>query len=206
MSRYAVAALESGRAASIRLDVIDAITTALGGYLSVRLLFQGEGLDRLRDRAHAELVERIIRILQDLGWEVATEVSFNHYGERGSIDVLAFHRASKTLLVVEVKTVVPDLGGMLATLDRKVRLAPEIAASRGWAPDVVGRLLVVPEDSTARRRVDLHQAIFRSAFPDRNVAINRWLKSPTGGLSGLLFLSSARGEGQRRTRGRADRW
>ena len=123
-------------AGRVSLDAAGASAAALGGYLSVRVLFQGEGLDRLRDRRHAELVEILIHLLRELGWEVATEVSFNNFGERGSIDILAFHPATRTLLVIEVKTVVPDLGGMLATLDRKVRLALEIARERGW--DAVG--------------------------------------------------------------------
>ena len=132
VSRWAVATLESGRAGRLRLDVVIAVVAALGGYLSLRVLFEGEGLDRLRDRRHAELVERVVGLLRHLGWEVATEVSFNIFSERASIDILAFHRATRTLLVIEVKTVVPDVGGMLATLDRKARLAGEIGAGRGW--------------------------------------------------------------------------
>jgi hypothetical protein len=190
--------LEAGRADRCRLDTLTDVATALGGYLSVRVLFQGESLDRLRDRRHAELVDDVVRLLTDLGWEVATEVSFNRFGERGSIDVLAFHRPTRTLLVVEVKTVVPDVGGMLMTLDRKVRLAPDIAVGRGWDVRATSRLLVLPEASTARRRVGMHAATFANAFPARNVEVNAWLRHPVGVVSGLLFLSTARGDGQRR--------
>ena len=202
VSRWAVATLESGRAGRLRLDVAIAVVTALGGYLSLRVLFEGEGLDRLRDRRHAELVEHVVGFLRDLGWEVATEVSFNIYGERGSIDILAFHRVTRTLLVIEVKTVVPDLGGMLATLDRKARLAGEIAAQRGWTSVATARLLVLPDDSTARRRVGQHSATFGNAFPARNAEVRAWLREPSGALSGLMFLSTAREGGHRRT-GRA---
>jgi transcriptional regulator with XRE-family HTH domain len=204
VSRWAVATLESGRAGRLRLDILIAVVTAVGGYLSVRVLFEGEGLDRLRDRRHAELVERIVALLRDVGWEVATEVSFNHFGERGSIDVLAYHRATRTLLVIEVKSVVPDLGGMLATLDRKVRLAADIAAERGWGSVAVARILVLPEDSTARRRVTQHAATFETAFPARTTDVNRWLREPSGGLSGLMFLSTARGSSQRQRKRRRD--
>lgn len=204
VSRWAVATLESGRAGRLRLDVAVAVVTALGGYLSLRVLFEGEGLDRLRDRRHAELVEHVVALLHGLGWEVATEVSFNIYGERGSIDILAFHRATRTLLVIEVKTVVPDLGGMLATLDRKARLASDIAAERGWRSVAVARLLVLPEDSTARRRVSQHAATFETAFPARTMGVNRWLREPSGSLSGLMFLSTARGGSQRLIKRRCD--
>jgi Holliday junction resolvase-like predicted endonuclease len=179
---------------------------ALGGYLSVRILFQGEGLDRLRDRRHAALVERMVKRLRADGWEVATEVSFNHFGERGSIDILAYHAATRTLLVVEVKSVVPDVSGSLATLDRKVRLARELAQARGWDPRTVARLLVLPEESTVRRRVAAHDATFANAFPARNIEVNRWLRAPVGALSGLIFLSTARvSDTRRRSAGTRDR-
>ena len=196
VSRWAVATMESGHPGAVRIDDARDVIAPLGGHLSFRVLYRGETLDRLRDRAHAELVETLVRILLDLGWEVATEVSFNHFGDRGSVDILAFDGATRTLLVVEVKTVVPDLGGMLGTLDRKVRLAAEIARPRGWHPRTVARLLVLPETRTARRRVALHDATFSTAFPNRNVEVNAWLRRPSGALSGLLFLSTARGASQ----------
>lgn len=197
VSRWSVATIESGRPGAVRIDAARAVVAALGGYLSFRVLYKGETLDRLRDRQHAELVETFVRILLDLGWEVATEVSFNRYGERGSVDILAFHALTRTLLVIEVKSVVPDVGGMLATLDRKVRLGAEIAQSRGWHPAHVSRLLVLPESRTARRRVREHEATFATAFPRRNVQINAWLREPSGAMSGLLFLSTARGTSRR---------
>ena len=40
---------------------------------------------------------------------MATEVSFSVYGERGSIDILAFHASTGSLLVIEIKSVVPDM-------------------------------------------------------------------------------------------------
>jgi hypothetical protein len=141
----------------VAIDPVIAIIAALGGYLSVRILYQGEALDRLRDRRHAALVDAMVKRLQAAGWRVVTEASFNIYGERGSIDILAYHPSTRTLLVVEVKTVVPDVGGMLATLDRKVHLAPVIANQHGWEVDRVGRVLVLSEarpgvgSSTTRR-------------------------------------------------------
>jgi len=51
-------------------------------------------------------VERVLAELRGHGWLVAAEASFNRYGERGSIDVLAFHPADRVVLVVEVKSVI----------------------------------------------------------------------------------------------------
>lgn len=197
VSRWLVGEIEAGRGDRIPVERLIRVVAALGGYLSIRILYQGEWLDRLRDRRHAALVDQLVHRLRAEGWEVATEVSFNVFGERGSIDILAFEPASGALLVIEVKSVVPDIGGMLATLDRKVRLARELAEARGWRVRTVGRLLVLPEARTARRRIAKHEATFHNAFPARNVEVNRSLRALHGPLSGLLFLSSARGAGTR---------
>jgi hypothetical protein len=201
VSRWAVGEIEAGRGDRITAEQLIRVVAALGGYLSIRIQYHGEGLDRLRDRWHAALVDRLVDRLRSDGWEVATEVSFNSFGERGSIDVLAFEPTTGALLVIEVKTVVPDVGGMLATLDRKVRLAREIGEGRGWRVRTVGRLLVLAEGTTTRRRLDEHAATFDNAFPLRNVEINRWLRAPSGPFSGLLFLPIARETGTRRATG-----
>lgn len=186
--RWVVSAAERGEADRLAIDRLGRIARALGAYLSVRILFEGEGLDRLRDQRHAAIVERMVARLLGIGWEIATEVSFNVYGERGSIDILAWHPTTGALLVIEVKSVVPDVGGMLMTLDRKVRLAPDLARAHGWEPTSISRLLVLPEHRTARRRIEEHAATFGSAFPARNREVDRWLNAPVGTVSGLLFL------------------
>lgn len=189
VSRAAIARLERGGADGVTFRALARVTTALGASVNVRVLWQGEGLDRLLDTAHATITDTVLRLLRDEDWEVATEVTFNEYGERGAIDILAFHPASRSLLVIEIKSVVPDLGEMLATLDRKVRLAAKVARDRGWHPDTVSRMLVLPDDRTARRRVEQHASTFATALPNRTAASRRWLRKPTGTLAGLLFLS-----------------
>jgi transcriptional regulator with XRE-family HTH domain len=202
VARWVIVEIEAGRGARITAERLIRVVAALGGYLSVRIQYHGEALDRLRDRRHAALVDRMVARLRGDGWEVATEVSFNVFGERGSIDILAFEPTTGTLLVIEVKTVVPDVGGMLETLDRKTRLARELAASRGWRVRTAARLLVLPDASTARRRIGDHEATFLNAFPSRNVEVNRWLRAPSGPISGLLFVSSDHQADTREGRGR----
>lgn len=155
----------------------------------MRVYWQGEALDRLRDGRHAVLVERTLRWLAADGWLTRTEVTFSEFGERGSIDVLAFHAATGALLVVEVKSVVPDLQAMLSSLDRKWRLGRAVAKAVGWQTGTVSRLLVLPDDRTARRRVALHAATFDTALPLRTTAVKRWVRSPAGSIAGILFLT-----------------
>lgn len=168
------------------------VTEVLGASLDVRLGWNGEGLDRLLDAAHAAMVEAVVRRLLGCGWEVAVEASFGIRGERGSIDVLGYRRETSSLLVVEVKSVVPDAQAMLAAIDRKARLAIEIGVVRGWRGADVARLLVLPESATSRRRVRALERTFATAFPVRGRAVDQWLKAPSGQMAGLLFLPNSR--------------
>ena len=196
VSQSVVADLELGRGRRMAIETYEKVAGALDALADLRLNWHGEGLDRLLDGDHAELVEAIAIRLR--GWEVRTEVSFWIRGERGSVDVLAWHAVSGTVLVVEVKSVVPDVQAMLFTLDRKARLGIEIAASVGWNARVVSRLLVIGESRTARRRVEQHRATFRASFPDRFVRVRRFLVAPDAQpLRGLLFLPAAARSGIR---------
>jgi len=197
VSRSVIGRIERGHADRATVHTLVQVASELGGRVDVRLLWQGEGLDRLLDARHAGLVERVVALLASEEWVVATEASFNIRGERGSIDILAFHPAGGSLLVVEVKSVVPDLQAMLAGLDRKGRVARDIARERGWNVATVTRLLVLPDDRTARRRVESHAATFRSTLPARTVEIRRWLRTPVGSMHGVLFVSNAPETGTR---------
>ena len=191
VSRGVVARVEQGRGDRLPHRSLATVVGALGARLVVRLDWNGEGLDRLIDARHASLTEVVVRLLSALGWLCATEVTFSVYGERGSIDILAFHPATGVLLVIEIKSAIPELGNTLIPLDRKVRLAPQIAAERGWKITAVGRLLVVADGSSTRRRLEEHRAVFDQQFPVRGWDVRRWLASPTPvrGWSGLWIPS-----------------
>ncbi|HET9851013.1 MAG TPA: hypothetical protein VFP56_00740, partial [Candidatus Limnocylindrales bacterium] len=108
------------------------------------------------------------------------------------VDVLAWHPGRQVVLIVEVKSVVPDVQSMLAAIDRKRRLALAIARERGWTATAVATLLVIGESRTSRRRVDAHAATFEQAFPYRAIEVRRWLAAPDSApLHGLWFLSAS---------------
>lgn len=178
VSRSVVARIEQGRGDRVPPATLRQIADALGARVVVRLEWQGEQLDRLIDARHAAIVDRVVSDLTAWGWTCIPEATFNVYGERGSIDVLAFHPETQVLLVVEVKASIPEIGNLLLPLDRKVRLAPNVAAGHGWRVRSVARLLVVGEGSTNRRRIAEHAATFRSAFAIRGPDVRRWLARP----------------------------
>jgi transcriptional regulator with XRE-family HTH domain len=193
VSQSIVARIELGRSGRIPVETLGAVAQALGARVDLWLNFNGEALDRLLDQDHAALVEIVTGRLRAVGWEVRTEVSFNIRGERGSVDIVAWHAPMRVLLVLEIKSVVPDVQAMLSTFDRKGRLGAEIAASLDWRPVAVGRILVIASSRTSRRRIESHRATFEAALPDRFVAVRRYLASPDPArpLRGLMFVTGS---------------
>ena len=192
LSRATVSRLERGKIEEVPVGVLFRVAAALGASVDIRLRWNGEQLDRLLDEAHAWLVEVIVLVLRASGWDVAVEVSFSEWGERGSIDVFAYHRMTGIVLVVEVKSILPDSQATIHGLDRKTRLAAKLAEDRGWKCRGVARLLVVGATDTSRRRVSRLAATYEAAFPMRGPELRQWLRDPREPVSGLLFLSYER--------------
>jgi transcriptional regulator with XRE-family HTH domain len=192
-SRDVVSRIERGRIDDMPVRRLASIARALDADLVVSLRWRGGELDRLLDEGHAAVLGRVAELLQGWGWITQSEVTYSVYGERGSIDLLAWHAPTRTLLVIEVKTELTSVEATLRKHDEKVRLAPRIAEERfGWRAVSTARLLVLPNLSTARRRVERHEAILESAYPVRGDAVRAWLRQPSGRpVSGLLFVSFA---------------
>jgi hypothetical protein len=125
------------------------------------------------------------------GREVAPEVSFSIYGERGVIDILCWHAATRSLLVIELKTDIVDAQELVATIDRKQRLAAQIARERGWVAASVSRWVIVSPSRTNRRRVYAHAAMFRAAFPADGRHMRGWLRVPVGAVSAMSMWREA---------------
>ena len=197
LSDSAISRVERGGADRLSVRALSRIADQLGARLTLHVMWQGEDLDRLLDRDHAHLVDAMIRRLELSGWTAIPEMTFRIGPERGSIDIFARHPMGDQLLVVEVKSVVPDIQAMLSSLDRKARLASSIAGENGWRIGPVSRLLVLPGDRTARRRLDVFAATFSRALPARNVEVRRWINDPRGPISGVMFLSDVTQAGPR---------
>lgn len=173
--------------------VLFAILDALDARAEIRGSWRGAALDRVLDEGHARLSAAVIGQLRRWAWEVEVEVSFSHFGERGSIDILAWHEPTKTLLIVEIKTELGSVEGLSRPLDVKVRLAPATASQRfGWKPDRVGRLVVFADEMTNRRQVHRHGQLLDAALPTRSRAVRTWLRAPSGPLAGIWFLTDSR--------------
>ncbi len=190
VGRWKIVKLEAGALAQLRLGDVDRCFAALDARLEVRGWYHGAAGDRLLDEGHAQVVDSIVKILRQYGWVVNVEVSFSEYGDRGSIDVLGWHPAARALVVAEVKSEVGSIEGTPRPLDMKCRLAPKIAREQfGCHPLSVGRVLVLPEDRTARRAVERHANAIDAALPARSRELRTWLRQPSGSIRGVWFLT-----------------
>lgn len=194
LSQAIVSRLEQGLIEPLTVATLRKIASALGAQAVISIRWRGADLDRLLDEGHASLVGAVVELLTQAGWEVHPEVSYSIYGERGSIDVVGWHAASRTLLVVEVKTELVSLEETIRRMDVKIRLAPEIVAERfGWQPALRSHLLVLPSTSTQRRRVARHAAVLDLAVPVRGQELRAWVEAPDRSVGGLMFVSFTTG-------------
>ena len=119
------------------------------------------------------------------GWELAPEVSFSIWGERGVIDLLLWHPGRRALLIIELKTELVDHGELISTMDRRARLAREIVADRGWRPVVVASWVIVAPSRMNERRLASHRAMLRAAFPHDARRVRAWLADPAAPIRAI---------------------
>ncbi|HLQ47942.1 MAG TPA: helix-turn-helix transcriptional regulator [Candidatus Dormibacteraeota bacterium] len=189
VSRFVVGRIERGRLVAIPLGKVRAVATALDARLDLVTRWRGGDLGRLVNARHSAMHDSAARMFRLLaGWEMEPEVSFSIYGERGVIDILAWHPARRSLLVIELKTELVDLNDLMGSVDRKRRLAGDIARDRGWHPASISTWVAIADGRTNRRAVTAHTATLRTKFPTDGAGVRRWLREPQGRIDGLGFL------------------
>jgi hypothetical protein len=114
VGRWKIVDIEAGRLANINVAELETSFGALEARLVLKVTYRGAEIDRLLDERHARLAGAFVRLLQQRDWEVRVEVSFNDYGDRGSIDILAWNPATRVVLVVEIKSELASIEGLLA--------------------------------------------------------------------------------------------
>jgi transcriptional regulator with XRE-family HTH domain len=209
IGKSAISEMERGRVDRYTLATVRKVLRPLSATAEVYATWGGAGdIDRLLDADHARLVEAWAERHREAdGWELWPEASYSIFGERGRIDLLAFHAATGVLEVTECKTGIWDVQDTVGRLDVKVRLAPRVAADRRWRVTRVVGVLVIMEGRTSRRRIAQHDRIF-SRFDVRGWAARAFVRDPSRAAQAVLvFISLPRSDqtglrraGQRRVR------
>jgi transcriptional regulator with XRE-family HTH domain len=196
VSQSTVSRIERGHIATIRFGDVERVAAVLEIRVDLLARWRGGDLDRLVNAGHGEMHEAGATWFAQRwpAWVLAHEVSFSIFGERGFVDMLAWHPRRRALLVVELKTAIVDVSELAGTLDRKRRLAAEIVKERGWRPLVVGAWLAIAATRTNERRVNAHGAMLRNTLPANGHQLRRWLTTPNEPISAMSLESFGRPE------------
>ncbi|MHB8399990.1 MAG: helix-turn-helix domain-containing protein, partial [Candidatus Limnocylindrales bacterium] len=90
-SQSVISQLEAGRLDGTRVSTVRSVAAALDATIAMELRWRGAATDRLLDERHAKLNGSLAAMLARHDWLVEPEVSYSRFGERGSIDLLAWH-------------------------------------------------------------------------------------------------------------------
>lgn len=189
VSQAMISRIERGHLRHVSVAVLLKVAEALEVRIDVLPRWRGGDLDRMLNAGHAALHNRVAQLFAGTPWLLAPENTFAFYGERGVIDILAFHRDIGALLIIELKTDLVDVQQLMTAVDRYRRLAPRIARERGWHVRSVSVWAALRDTKTNRRRAAEHAAVLRLAFPGDGRSVRRWLRTPNGALAALSFIA-----------------
>lgn len=129
---------------------------------------------------HSRCSGYVGRRLRSGGWLVAREVEIVHARSHGWIDLLAFHPGTRTLVVVEIKTRLDDLGAVERQLAWYERSAPAVATARfGWRPSGGASWLLLLQSDEVESAIRRDRDLLREGFPMRATEMRAVLDGTT---------------------------
>jgi transcriptional regulator with XRE-family HTH domain len=187
VSRSLISSIERGHLEHVAIGTLLVVARALEIQVSLTTRWHAGDLDRLVSGRHSRMHEAVARWFGSTlpEWILAPEVSFSIFGERGVIDILAWHPRYRAVLVIELKTDLADVNDLVGTMDRRRRLAWDIARNRGWDPLTVSTWVVVAASRTNRSRAAAHRTVLRNAFAADGRALSGWLRRPDRSIDAL---------------------
>lgn len=204
VSRQMVAAVEADTA-NPTLDIVAALLDGLR--LDIEVVARGPvniGPTRQRDPAHARCSAYLQRRFDAAGWLTAREVRIEDGRYVGWIDLLAFHEASGTLLIIEIKTRIDDLGAIERSIDWYQRAAVGAARRLGWTPTRAAPWLVALATDEVDEGIRANRSALALSFPVRAAEMSAMMTDPAGSTLGrglaLIDPRSRRREPLMRTR------
>lgn len=171
---------ESGKVSDLSLTTADRLLEIMGARLRVEVdaPFLRERQRQL-DPAHARMSGHVARRLERAGWQVASEVEVGGDRSRGWIDLLAFQPSTGSLLVIELKTEIHDLGQIDRSLGWYEREAWAAARRHGWLPASATGCLLLLMTERGDRDVAFNRDALRRLFPMRASALRAFVEEDT---------------------------
>jgi transcriptional regulator with XRE-family HTH domain len=170
ISRSHLAGIEIGRV-DPSLDLVWAIADRLG--LELELVGRPPVvIDRRRgDLVHARCSAYVDTRMRNGGWDTRRELEIAGPRSHGWIDVLAYEPRSRTLVIIEVKTRLDDVGAVERQVSWYEREVPRLARSQGWRPRRTLTWLLCLASDEVEKQVAVHRTLLSSVFPDRAPAL-----------------------------------
>lgn len=199
VARSYIAGIERGQV-NPSLDVIGRLAHALGLELDLTMrspIIVGDR--RQQDAVHARCSGYADRRLRGAGWETAREVAIVDGRWRGWIDLLAFDRRTGTLIVIEIKTVIDDLGALERQVGWYERLARRVSLDRGWRPRRILTWLLVLSSEQNELAMTRNHDVFDRAFGVDVASMQALLDDPGSNWPGGRALALIDPRRRRRT-------
>jgi transcriptional regulator with XRE-family HTH domain len=133
---------------------------------------------RQREPVHARTGSYVHRKQAAAGWSVVPEVEVHGVRAHGWIDLLAFHAASRTALVDEIKTDLHDIGGLGRQVAWYEREAWHVARGLGWRPRRIVTVVFVLLTQANDDRIRQNRDVLRDMLPGRALDVAALLHAP----------------------------
>lgn len=182
VSRAHIAAIESGRC-NPSLDLVGRIGDTLGLELDLVARLPMVIAGRQRDIVHTRCSGYIDRHFRRAGWVTKREVEVVHGRSHGWIDLLAFDPRTGTLVIIEIKTRLDDLGAIERQLGWYERYARDTGLSLGWRPRRVLSWLVMLASDEVEAALRADREALEIGFPMRAAAMGRVVSGESAATS-----------------------
>lgn len=162
-----LANIEAGRA-NLSVDLMERIAGTLGQRLDLTVEPpKFVATPRPHDTIHAWCSGYATRHFNRAGWATAREVDVSAGDVHGWIDLFAFDPRSGTVVIVEIKTRVDDLGGIERQIGWYERQAAAAAGRLGWRPRRIVVWLIVLASNEVEQILVHSRDLIDHAFPGR---------------------------------------
>jgi transcriptional regulator with XRE-family HTH domain len=193
VSRSHIAGIEIGRV-NPSIDLVWRIADRLG--IDVAVVARPQivmGRRDGQDLVHARCSGYVEGRLRRLGWMTEREVALAGDRAYGWIDLLVFEPVSRTLVIIEIKTRLDDIGAVERQVGWYERNATNVVRGLGWQPARILSWLLVLASDEVERTVGLQRQVLRRSFPGRASAMRQVILDPrTGGVRrGLAMIDPA---------------
>ena len=163
-----LARIERGQVNST-FDTVDRVSDALGIQLALDVrppVFLGS--PPMNDLVHGRCSAYADRRLRAAAWLTAREVALVDGRYRGWIDLLAFDPTTGSLMIIEIKTRLDDVGALERQLAWYERTAPDVAGERGWHVRSTRGVALLLATEEIERTLLVNRDVLDLAFPLRD--------------------------------------